>query len=171
MRPAKNDYAPYYETYISKVDFDDPVDAMKKYKEDTIKFFSKLSIEEAISPYSQGKWSYKETLGHIMDAERVMAYRAISIARGETKHLPGFDQELYVKNGNFNGRNLINLLAEFSSIREASIFLFNSFKKDILHRRGIANENEVTVLALGFIISGHNKHHLEILKSFYYKNL
>lgn len=171
MRPAKNDYAPYYETYISKVDFDNPVDAMEKYKEDTIQFFSKLSIQEAITPYSQGKWSYKETLGHIMDTERVMAYRAICIARGETKHLPGFDQELYVKNGNFNQRDIINLLTEFSSIRESSIILFDSFKEDILNRRGIANENEVTVLALEFIISGHNKHHLEVLKSFYYKNL
>jgi hypothetical protein len=171
MRPAKNDYAQYYETYISKVETDNPVEAMLIYKEDTLEFFNVFNDSNSGKPYGEGKWSYKETLGHITDAERIMAYRALCIARGEAKHLPGFDQDPYVQNAHFNERNLSSLIEEFLVVRESSLFLFKSFGTADLNKRGVANENEVTVLASGYIIAGHNKHHLEILKSFYYKNL
>lgn len=171
MRPVKNDYAPFYENYISKVDLQDPVQAMLVYKKETLQFFNELNDDSAGKPYGIDKWSYKETLGHIIDTERIMAFRALSIARSEIKKLPGFDQNSYVSMGYFNNRKIADLLMEYTVVRESSVLLFRSFGEAELIKRGIANENEVTVLALGYIIAGHDKHHLNVLKSYYHRNL
>jgi hypothetical protein len=109
----------------------------------------------------------KEVIGHMMDVERIFAYRALCIARGESKPLPGMDQEIYVKNGNFNKRQLFDLNYEFRLIRESNILLFGSFDKSVYNNRGIASGHEVTVLALMYITAGHEKHHLNILMERY----
>jgi hypothetical protein len=169
MRPLKNDYAPYYDTYISKVAGEYPDKILELQFGESEKFFKELDNDTASLPYAEGKWTYKQALGHIIDTERVMSYRALCIARGETKALPGFDQNLYVNNGSFDKRSWENLREEYKLVRDSSLILFDSFTKDDFIKRGIASENNVTVLALLYIIAGHDKHHLEVLKSYFRK--
>jgi hypothetical protein len=171
MKPGNNDYDSYYKTYVDKVVWDDPAEAMEKYLEEHESFLKTIPLEISGLPYGEGKWSYKETLGHIIDTERVMAYRALSIARGEIKPLPGFDQDLYVKNGSFNNREFGEMIEEYSVVRRSSLILFRSFTPEDMSKRGIANESEVTVLALGFIIAGHDRHHYGVLREYFQRNL
>jgi hypothetical protein len=109
----------------------------------------------------------KEVLGHVIDTERIMAYRALAFARNEEQSLPGFEQDDYVAESNFNKRSLIDMISEFRTVRESNIILFKSFDDEILKRRGTASESEITVLALIFIIAGHEKHHMKILREKY----
>ena len=109
----------------------------------------------------------KEVLGHVIDTEKIMAYRALAIARGEKQSLPGFEQDEYVAESNFNNRSLDDLINEFLTARESNLILFKSFDEEILNRRGIASESEITVLALIYIIAGHEKHHMKVLREKY----
>ncbi len=108
-------------------------------------------------------------LGHLIDSERVFCYRAVAIARGEKQSLPGFEQDDYVNGGNFNSREFSDILEEYQKVREATIPLFKSFDEKVYDRRGVANENPLTVRAVLFLIPGHEKHHLNILKERYFK--
>jgi len=108
-------------------------------------------------------------VGHVLDTERIMAYRALSFARGEKQPLPGFEQDDYVAEGNFSLRTLSELISEFNLARKSNMILFKSFTNDMLKRSGIANGYKMTVLALLYIIAGHEKHHIKILKERYLK--
>lgn len=163
MRPDKNDYAPYYERYISLVDGEDVNKILSVQSKETQDVLNSFSGTMGNFAYEQGKWTVKEVVGHLIDTERVLAYRAMCIARGEKQSLPGFEQDDYVKLGNFNKRELSDLNYEFRLLRESNILLAKSFDKAALQRRGVANGKEVTVLALFYIISGHEKHHIKIL--------
>lgn len=169
IRPVKGDYSPYYEEYISKVEGENGIVILKSQLSSTIKYFDEIPEDKGTYSYAIGKWSIKELIGHIIDTERVFAYRAMCIARGETKSLPGFEQDSYVKSANFNERKLNNLVKEFKTLREANIALFDGFDEVAFSRRGLANGKEITVLAILFIISGHTVHHLNILKEKYLK--
>ncbi len=118
--------------------------------------------------YSEGKWTLKEVIGHMMDSERIFSYRALSIARGEKKLLPGFDENQYVLNGKFNERPLYDLTYEFRLIRESTLLLFRGFSSSILQNRGNANGSEITVLAIMYILGGHEKHHMNVLEERYH---
>jgi len=168
-RPSKDDYTPYYEKYISKVEGENGIFALESQMNSALKFMNEIPIGKGNYSYAQGKWSVKELLGHIIDTERVFAYRAMCFARGETKSLPGFEQDDYVKGGNFNNRNLSDLINEFKLVRSANIALFKSFDESTLNNRGLANGKEITVCAILFIITGHAIHHLDILKERYLK--
>jgi hypothetical protein len=123
--------------------------------------------ETANYAYAEEKWTVKEVIGHLLDTERVLAYRAMCIARGETKNLPGFDENKYVKAANFNRRNLSDLMNEYINQRNSTISLFRSFNDEIIDRIGIANDHEITVRAIIFIVTAHEKHHIEILEKRY----
>ena len=170
MRPNKNDYAPYYEGYINLVK---GADIQKILALQSIETQGVLnSFPKAMGDYSyeQGKWTVKEVIGHLIDTERVMAYRAMCIARDEKQLLPGFDQDNYVKSGNFKKRELFDLIYEFRLLRESNILLARGFNGTVLNKRGVANNNEVTVLGLLYIIAGHEKHHMNILQERYKKS-
>jgi hypothetical protein len=171
MKPENDEYNPYYKLYIEKVQEDNPISALESCFSDAMEFWGSLTDNFAGKPYGENKWSYKETFGHIIDTERIMAYRALCIARGESKSLPGFDQNMYVKVGNFNRREIKDMIEEYFLVRKSSLILFNSFTEEDFTKRGTANENEITVLALAFIIAGHDKHHLGLLKEYYQRNL
>jgi uncharacterized damage-inducible protein DinB len=126
-----------------------------------------LSDEKAHFRYEEGKWSVKEIIGHLIDTERIMAYRALCISRGEEKPLPGYDHNDYVANGQFDQRNLQSLSNEYDALRNANINMFSSLGKQQMQRTGTANNNPVSVRALAFIIAGHEKHHLNILEQRY----
>lgn len=167
MRPAKGDYAEYYQQYIDLVEGNDIIGMLTDnnlYAQNVLNSFpqSKGSYR-----YAEGKWTIKEVVGHIMDTERIFCYRALAIARGEKKSLPGFDQDQYVINGKFNDRPLYDLTYEYRLVRESTILLFRSFDQSVLQNRGVLSGNEVTVLAIMFITAGHERHHLNILKERY----
>jgi len=167
MRPIPGDYNPYYENYIKQVEGDDILKILNEQSKTTQEMLNSFPEHKGNYRYADGKWTVKEIVGHLLDTERVFAYRALCIARGEKKSLPGFEQDDYVKEGNFNHRELFDLNYEFRLLRESNLLMFKSFSKEMLIKRGFANESPVTVLAILFIIAGHEKHHMKVLKEKY----
>jgi len=167
MRPAKGDYGEYYQPYIDLVKSDDIFRILVKQNLESQNVLNSFSESKGNFRYAEGKWTVKEVVGHLMDVERIFAYRALCIARGETKPLPGMDQNIYVANGNFNKRPLIDLNYEYRLLRESNILLYGGLDKSVLQNRGNASGYEVTVLALMFMTAGHEKHHLNVLTERY----
>jgi len=167
MRPVKGDYGEYYQKYVDLVKGDDIFRILVEQNIDSQNILNSFSENKGNYKYAEGKWTVKEVIGHMMDVERIFAYRALCIARGETKPLPGMDQDIYVSNGNFNKRQLFDLIYEYRLLRESSILLFGGFDKSVLQNRGNASGYDITVLALMFIAAGHEKHHLKILTERY----
>ena len=167
MRPVKGDYGEYYQPYIDLVKGDDIFRILVEQNLESQNVLNSFSENKGNYRYAEGKWTVKEVIGHLMDVERVFAYRALCIARGETKPLPGMDQNIYVENGNFNKRQLIDLNYEYRLLRESSILLYGGLNKSVLQNRGNASGYEVTVLALMFMTAGHEKHHLNVLTERY----
>lgn len=167
MRPAKEDYGEYYQRYIDLVKGDDILKILADNNLYAQTVLNSFSQSKGSYRYAEGKWTIKEVVGHLMDTERIFCYRALAIARGEKKSLPGFDQDQYVLNGKFNDRPLYDLTYEYRLVRESTILLFRSFDHSVLQNKGIASEKEVTVLALMFMTAGHERHHLNILKERY----
>lgn len=167
MRPAKGDYAEYYQKYIDLVKGEDIYRTLVEQNMDSQNILNSFSESKGNYSYADGKWTVKEVVGHMMDVERIFAYRALCIARGEKQPLPGMDQNSYVAQGNFNKRQLFDLNYEYRLLRESNIILFGGFDKSVLQNRGTASGYEVTVLALMFMTAGHEKHHLNILMERY----
>ena len=167
MRPAKGDYAEYFNRYIELVEGEDIVQVLEKHLQIFEKFYSSLTEEQGNFAYAEGKWTIKEVIGHVIDTERIMAYRALAFARGEEQALPGFEQDDYVANSNFGERKLEDLINEFKTLRISNIVLFKSFGEKQFNRTGTASGNKLSVLALAFTIAGHELHHLKILKERY----
>lgn len=167
-RPEATEYADYYAKYISKVPGEDVVDVLESERRQMLQLFSGRTEQDGSFRYAPEKWTVKEVLGHITDAERVFTYRALRIGRGDKTPLPGFEQDDFVKNGGFASRALADLAEEFGAVRNASITLFRSFDEEALSRRGVASQKEVTVRGLGFMIAGHQIHHRMILEERYF---
>ena len=167
MRPAKGDYGEYYQKYIDLVKGDDIFRILVEQNMDSQNVLNSFSESKGNYKYAEGKWTVKEVIGHMMDVERIFAYRALCIARGETNPLPGMDQDMYVSNGSFNKRQLFDLNYEYRLLRESNILLFGGFDKSVLQKKGTASGYEVTVLALMFMTVGHEKHHLNVLMERY----
>ncbi len=166
--PKPGEYAEYYSVYINQIpDVENIIKVLEDNREKTQTFIKSLPEEKGIYSYAEGKWTVKEVLGHIADVERVMAYRAMCIARGEKKPLPGFEQDDYVASANFNERSISEIGEELHHLRNANIALFKSFNEESLMRWGKASNNDVTVRAFLFIIAGHELHHLRILNERY----
>ena len=166
-QPRSDEYDPYYRSYVERVGTDRLIDALVDQRSKMIDLLEGLSDEDASHSYAAGKWSIKQVLGHILDTERVFAYRALCIARGETQSLPGFDQDEYVASGGFEERSLASLIAEYGATRDSTVALFESLADETWTARGIANGVEITVRALAFIAAGHELHHLAILRERY----
>ena len=167
VRPEKSEYAPSYEGYVSRVPDGDIVAALGKQLEETLALIRGISESRGDFRYAEGKWSIKELLGHVIDSERVFAYRALRFARGDTTPLSGFEQDDFVKGADFNKRTLADLAKEYEYVRRATISLFESLEDRAWERRGTANNNDVSVRALAFIMAGHERHHVEILRTRY----
>jgi len=167
-RPEPGEYAPFYETYISKVKGSDILGILEAQRLQMAQLFAARSERDGNFRYAPGKWTVKEVLGHVTDAERIFAYRALRIARGDQTPLASFEQDDYVRGGNFAERTLADLAEEFGLVRAASIALFRSLQREAWQRRGVASEKEVTVRALAFIVAGHEIHHRLILEERYF---
>lgn len=166
-RPNASEYAPYYHTYIGKV----PKGTVHDLLETTFQYFqtfiSKIPESKGDYAYADGKWSIKQVLQHLVDTERVMAYRALRIARGDKTPIPGFDQDVFARSANVSSRTLADLMQEFSLIRQSSQHLFQSFQDEEMSHLGTASDNPVSVRALAYIILGHTLHHQRILEERY----
>lgn len=166
-RPEAGEYNAYYQKYVSLVPDSDVVETLERQADETNALLRSISEERAAHRYAEGKWSIKQLVGHIIDAERIFAYRALSIARGERQPLPGMDQDEYMAAADFDARTLADLYEELSHVRRSNVLMFRSFDANAWARRGIASESEVTVRALAHIIAGHETHHIKILRERY----
>ena len=166
-RPEPGEYAPYFEKYVSLVPSGDVVEILERQLEATLALLGGLGEERAGARYEPGKWSVKELVGHLVDAERVFAYRALHFARGDQTPLPGFEQDDYVRGGNFDARTLKDLLEEFASVRRSTVALLRPLDEETWRRTGTANDNPFSVRALAHIIAGHELHHVNVLKTKY----
>jgi hypothetical protein len=164
--PATSEYAEHYHQYIERVT-DDPIDAMAQQIEVTMALLGPLSNDRALYRYAPDKWSIKEVVGHLADVERVMAYRALRIGRGDTTPLPSFDENAYTPAGRFDRRPLTDLLAELRVVRAASLALFRTFDDEAWVRRGTASGHTMSVRALACIIPGHERHHDALFRTRY----
>ena len=166
-RPQEDEYAPYYADYVAEVGDRDVIAVLRAQLDDTSMLLGKMSGEQAAHRYAPDKWSVKEVIGHIVDTERVFAFRAMSIARGETQPLPGMDQDPYVAAGRFDRRPLASLQSELAHQRRANLELFAGFDADAWRRTGVANDAAVSVRALAFIMAGHEAHHVRVVRERY----
>ena len=158
----------YFDRYINLADDFAVTDALEKYG---IPYLQKEKQQLMLLGgriYASGKWSAKDILQHIIDTERIFTYRALRISRSDTTPLPGFDENLYAIHTNASNRTIDGLLREFDSVRTSTISLFNSLTDDMLQKEGTASGKSITPLAIGFTITGHAIHHLNILRERYY---
>jgi uncharacterized damage-inducible protein DinB len=166
-RPQSNDYAAYYSTYISKVEGDTIKDVIRKYSEPLLQFYTSLPEDKAEYRYADGKWTVKELLLHIIDAERIFSYRALRIARKDKTPLPGFDENAYTPASKASDRTLQSLKDEFAAVRKATDIMLSTFDEEQLSERGTASDQPVTVNAIAFIMFGHMIHHKQVLEERY----
>lgn len=160
-------YKEYFQRYISQVDSQEPLAALQETQRELLAQLEKVNEEKGLNSYEDGKWTIKEVISHIIDAERVFAYRALSFARGDTNNLAGFDDHLYADNSGANDRSMSALLAEFDLVRKASIALCTSFTDEMWARTGTANNITIDVKSLAYLIAGHCRHHGNILRERY----
>ncbi len=167
-RPQAGEYATYYERYISLIQENDILATLDRQRREMVLLLSGLSEEQGDFRYAPDKWSAKQVLGHVCDTERVFAYRALRIARGDATPMEGFEQDDYVKNGPFARHAIAEVIEDYIAVRRATISLLRSLEEAAWSRRGVANKNEVTVRALAYTIAGHEVHHRRILLEKYF---
>lgn len=166
-RPRPDEAAAFYHTYIAEVGSDNLGQQLVEQLSQVERLLSSLDDAAALARYAPGKWSIKELLGHLNDAERIFSYRLLRISRGDTTPLPGFDQDPYVEAGRFDGRPIADLLGEFRAIRLSTVALTSGIPAHAWTARGVASEHAVTARALLYIIVGHVAHHLLVLRDRY----
>lgn len=166
-RPQTGEYASYYQRYIDLATEDDVVAALDAQSHETATLLGGISEQQAAHRYEPDKWTVKQLVGHIADSERIFAYRALRIARGDTTPLPGFEQEPYVANAASDDRPIADLAEEVAAVRRANVMMLRAFPSEAWSRVGTASDNPISVRALAFIMLGHERHHLRILRERY----
>jgi len=165
-RPDLSEYAPFYAGYVERVT-EEPLVALEKQADATAAILRRIPESSSGHRYADGKWTVRDMIGHMADAERIMSYRALRIARGDGTPLPGFDEGEYAKVAGADGRGWNDLVQELAVVRAATLALFRGFDGAAWRRSGVANGAAISVRALGHIIVGHERHHLHILQSRY----
>ena len=166
-RPATGEFNEFYAAYIAMVPDGDVRDHLEQQAAETARFIRAKGDAWAMSRYAPGKWTVKEVINHITDAERIFTYRALRIARGDQTNLASFDENAYVPVANSDARTVTDLLEEFAAVRAATVKLVRSFDAAAWARKGSASGHAITVRALGYITCGHELHHLRVLKERY----
>ena len=167
-RPAVGDYDPASAGYISRApDITDGVREFESQRDGMLRMLSPLSDSRVVFRYAAGKWSIREVIGHLSDAERILSYRLLRIARGDQTPLPGFDEDPYVAAAAFESRAFATVLEEWTAVRNATTALVGGLPREAWARRGIANGKSVTASALVYIMLGHVEHHRVILEERY----
>lgn len=166
-RPEKNEYNPYYETYVGLVQTDDIVEHLTVTKTATLAYLKAISEEKWDFRYAPQKWSLKESWIHVLDTERIFAYRALRISRNDSTPMAGFDQNEYVPFYNANNRSPESIIEEYETVRNATIHFFKNLDPVALKRMGTASDSPVSVRALAYMIGGHELHHLRLTRERY----
>jgi hypothetical protein len=166
-RPASNEYFEYYDTYIRLVPDGDIIDILKEQLTSSVALFETIPEEKANFRYAPGKWSTKEVIGHLIDAEWVFTSRALWFARGDRQPLPGMEQDDFMAAANYAEWELASLIEEYRHLRMAGVTLFDSFSEEMLDRGGTASDCEFSVRSFPYIIAGHERHHVQVLKERY----
>ena len=167
VRPDPSEYAPYAVEYVSRVPEGNVIDMLASQIEETEALVRGLAPGMPDKRYAPGKWSIREIIGHLADAERVFSYRALRFSRGDATPLAGFDENAYVAAAPFTRVGIDDLMSELKNLRSATLHLYRNLDDEALMRRGIANGVETSVRALAFVIAGHEHHHLEVLRTRY----
>lgn len=162
-----SDFQKYVQRYLDLIPSEKWLEELKKSGEKTAEIYSKLSEEQSLFAYAEGKWTLKELLLHLSDTERIFQYRILAFARGDQNELPGFDEELYAKQSFANERTLSSLLEEYQLIRKSSQILLETANSEALKNVGSANGNQISAETIGKLIVGHNIHHLNIIEERY----
>jgi hypothetical protein len=166
-RPAKSEYLPYYERYVALVPDGDVISTLTTQLTETQSLLRVLPASVATYRYAPDKWSVNEVVGHMIDSERIFTGRALRFARNDATPIPGFEQDDYVRNATFDAYPLADLASELETVRQSTIFFFKHIDEQAWTRRGVANNAEVSVRAIAYIIAGHEMHHREILRTRY----
>ena len=166
-RPSTTEYAPFFQTYINYTSGKDYEILVKQYHDRLVDSWNAIPTEKIKYAYGPDKWTIQQMFQHVIDTERIFAYRALSIARKEPAALLGFDENEYAKNGTGDNRNWKDMLTEWRVVRQSTNLLFASFTEEQIKAMGMASGQPISVNALGFIIFGHALHHLHILKERY----
>lgn len=162
-----NEYNPFYQTYIDACGKNGLVEGLINNLNFSLKFFNSIPTDKQEYSYNVGKWTIKELLQHLIDSERIFAYRALRIAREDKTNIPGYEHNDYVPVSRANNRNYSDLVEEFNLVRLSSIALFKSFDNQMLLNIGLANNDTISVRAIGFIMVGHYNHHIKVIKEKY----
>lgn len=165
-RPKADEYPLFYKGYIDTVN-DDVLAELEQQAESFSVFLKGIPELKASHAYAEGKWTIKELVGHVIDTERIMAYRLLRISRNDTTPLAGFEENYFVANARFADRTLSSFADEFASVRNSNLFLIKSLNDEELSRIGVANEKPISARALLFILAGHVNHHHRILQERY----
>lgn len=163
----QNEYPAYCETYFRAAGEVELIEELEICLHDFIRFVQNLPMDKFDYRYAEGKWTIKEIIQHIIDTERILAYRALRISRNDTTPLPGFDENSYADNTSANTRGLQYLLTELVAVRHSNLLLFKSFSDEQLLNKGIASDQPISVRALGFMLIGHQKHHQKVFEERY----
>ena len=163
-RPEPTEHVPYYARYIALVPESDAIPALESQLADALALLRSIPESKGDHRYGPDKWTIKEVVGHVIDAERVFAYRAMRFARNDRTELPGFDENHYVPAAESGRRALADLATEWELVRRSNVLMFRGLPSDAWLRQGLANQSPVSVRALAFIIAGHGRHHMGILR-------
>ena len=166
-RPAEGEFLPYYGTYIDKVPQGDIVETLRNQLPHTLSLIKSIPEESGDKRYAPGKWSIRDVIGHVIDAERIFVYRALRFSRSDQTPVPGFEENDYAANGPYSKVTLADLAEEFDHVRRATIHFFANLDNEALSRRGSANGAEISVRALAYIMAGHETHHMGVLRDRY----
>jgi uncharacterized damage-inducible protein DinB len=166
-RPDTSEYAPFYHGYVMAVPEGDVVELLRSGGHELLEVIRRIPEERGGHRYGPDKWTIREVVGHLIDAERIFAYRALRFARGDQTMLPGFDENEFVKTAGSDQRTLSDLARELEAVRESTALLFESLPDDAWIRKGSANGKEMSVRALAYVAAGHPRHHLRILRERY----
>jgi len=166
-KPQAGEYAPYFQHYLDSAPNDNVLEYLENQMSNTLSLLSTIDDTQGLYSYAEGKWSIKELLGHVIDTERIFCYRALRFARKDKTPLPGFDQDDYVKNANFNDQSLNRLKTDYELVRKNTVNLFNGFTDEMLVQSGISNNVKLTVRSIPYILAGHEAHHIKILHERY----
>jgi hypothetical protein len=165
----QTEYAPYYERYVSHVSENDILPVLRAQMDELDVLLEHVAPDQETFRYAEGKWSIREIVGHLIDGERVFGYRVFCIARGEQQNLPGFDQDEYMLTAPYDRIELEDLMSELRLIRLGNIALLRTLDEEAWSRSGMANNSSVSVRALAFIMAGHLRHHMNVLRERYLK--
>lgn len=166
--PLEGEYPKFYKPYISKLENDDLLGSLEQVHQQSFKLFGAFPEEKWDFQYAAGKWTVKELIGHLIDSERIFSTRAMRFSRNDQTPLPGFEQNDYVPESNVSHRTVPDLLQEWTWLRKANLKMFEGFNTEMLQRVGMASGWPISVMTLGFVMVGHEKHHQQIFRERYF---